>query len=77
MRCSFAAKGDFRAIYAINARVSGGGAAGRNDDVTRKETELHKAAGNIVGQIEMIEHAGFAFGELGECTRRCVIWHGR
>ena len=77
MGCSFAAQRDFGAIDAVNTRVAGGGAAGRDDGVAGQEAELHEAAGDIVGQVEMIEHTGFAFGELSECTREWAAGRGR
>jgi hypothetical protein len=41
--------------------------------VSRKKTEFHQTAGNILGKIEAIKGAGFALLEVGESPDRDVI----
>lgn len=66
MRCSFAAQSNFRSIDSIHARLTARSATGGDDYMSGKETELHQAAGYILGEIEAIEGARFALLELSE-----------
>jgi hypothetical protein len=75
VRCSFPAKGYFRAVHAINARFAARRATGWNDDVSRQEAKFHEAAGDVFRQIEPIEDASYSFGELRERSRKYTIWH--
>ena len=77
MRCSFSSKSDFGSIHAINARVPARCAARGHNNVAGQETELHQTSRDVLGEIQMIEHAGFALWKLSERTRKCVVWRSR
>jgi hypothetical protein len=82
-RRSFAAQGYFGSIHAIDARFATGGAAGGHDDMAGEEAKFHEAAGDVIGEIEAIQCAGFALLELGESSGLVathlqdgvMIWH--
>jgi hypothetical protein len=41
--------------------------------VSRKKTEFHETAGNILGKIEAIKGAGFSLLEVGESPDRDAV----
>jgi hypothetical protein len=76
VRCSFAAKSDFGTIHAINARFAAGSAARRDNNVSGQEPEFHQTPGDVVRQLQTVQHARLSFRELGERINRCVVRHG-
>jgi hypothetical protein len=49
----------FTAIDPKYARSTAGGGSGRNNWVSRKKTQFHQAARDIVGKIQTVQYAFF------------------
>ncbi len=59
-------EGDLAAIHPVDPRISSRGRPARHDGGTRYEPQLHEAKGDILREVQGIDHARFTFPEIGE-----------
>ena len=64
----FGAESDLRAIDAVDARVSAGGATGGHNVATGKEAKLHEATAKVGLDIKRFEDCGLPATEINERT---------
>jgi hypothetical protein len=62
----FAAQSDLGSVHAINARIAERRLARRQHHAARQEPELHQALGVVRGQVDVVERALLALGQINE-----------
>jgi DnaJ-class molecular chaperone len=71
---SFAAKGDFGTVHAEYARVAAGSSHGSNHALARKESEFHQPPGDILREIEALQHPFFTRSQIFEAPASAPGW---
>jgi hypothetical protein len=65
-RCSFAAKCYFGPVNAVNPRIPARRAVAANDRVPGQKAEFHQPSGDVLREVEAIQHALFTRPEIGQ-----------
>jgi len=66
----FLPEGDFTAVDPVDPWVSTGAGTTRNHGGSGNEAQLHQSMGDILGEIEGLNHSGFALSKVGKGNRR-------
>ena len=71
----FASEGDLGTVDAIDAWTAPGGPEGRRDAASGEEAELHKALGDVRGEVDPVEDRFFSLSEVEKCGGVSCVRH--